>query len=141
MPSPRSPDVVTAVTAQSRSILVATRDAALGRMIAMALKLQGYRLHLSSDGRLALEALLVEPFTAAVLDSHLPTVDGFTVCERVRASASTASSIPIVLLLLQEDTALWQRQKERLRPGGGLFIPFQIEDLIATVAVAVNGEE
>jgi two-component system response regulator ChvI len=107
----------------------------------MALQLQGYSSHLYSDGQQALEALLAEPFTAALLDSHLPSVDGFTVCERVRAGASKVASVPIILLLLQEDTDLWQRQRERLRLDAALFIPFQLRDLIAAVAAAGGGQE
>ena len=139
MTSPPSPDDVTAVSTPPRSVMVATRDAALGRMIAMALRVQGYSPHLYSNGQQALEALLAEPYTAALLDGHLPTVDGFTVCERVRASTSTASAVPIVLLLLQEDTTLWQGQRQRLRLNAALFIPFQLPDLIAAVAAAVDG--
>jgi DNA-binding response OmpR family regulator len=141
MSSPPSPVAVTALTTQSRRVLVATRDAALGRMIAMALQLQGYTPHLHSEGQQALEALLAEPFTAAVLDSHLPIVDGLAICERLRASESAASSIPIILLLLQEDTSVWQRQRERLRPTAALFIPFQHTDLLAAIAAAVDGKE
>ena len=111
MTSPPSPNDVTEVSTPPRSVMVATRDAALGRMIAMALRVQGRQPHLYSNGQQTLDALLAEPYTAALLDSHLPTVDGFTICERVRASTSTASAVPIVLLLLQEDTTLWQGQK------------------------------
>ena len=138
MSSPPSPDALTALTTGSHTVLVATGDAALGRMVAMALQLQGYSCRLSSDGQQALEALLAEPVAAAVLDSHLPIVDGFTVCERLRFSASKASSIPVILLLLQEDTALWQRESERLQPSVALFIPFQLTNLLAAVAAAIG---
>jgi DNA-binding response OmpR family regulator len=141
VPSPTSSDAVTAVITPPRRVLVATRDAPLGRMIGMALQLQGYSPHVYSDGQLALDVLVTEPFTAAVLDVHLPTVDGFAVCARVRASASTASSVPIVLLLLQEDVTLWQGQRERLQLNAAVSIPFQLPDLLAAVAAAVDGEQ
>src|SRR5262252_5282726 len=123
MSSSPSLDAVTAVITPPRRALVATRDAALGRMIAMALQLQGYSPHLYCDGQQALDALVTEPFIVAVLDNHLPTLDGLSVCERVRASASTVSSVPIVLLLLQEDATLWQGQRGRLRLDAAVFIP------------------
>jgi DNA-binding response OmpR family regulator len=141
MSSSLSLDAVTAVITPPRRVLVATRDAALGRMIAMALQLQGYSPHLYCDGQQALDALVAEPFTAAVLDNHLPTVNGLAVCERVRASTSTTSSVPIILLLLQEDAPLRQEQRQRLRLNAAVFIPFQLPDLLAAVAAAVDGKE
>ena len=67
-------------------IVVATYDQAIGRMIVMALRLEGYAPHLYANGQEALEAILHKPCRAAVLDARLGKVDGLTICERVRTT-------------------------------------------------------
>ena len=69
-------------------IVVATYDQAIGRMIVMALSLEGYAPHRYPNGEQALEAILREPCKAAVLDAHLGKVDGLTICQRVRTTES-----------------------------------------------------
>jgi DNA-binding response OmpR family regulator len=148
MSYPPLPGSVTALNTLPAPVVVAVRDAALGRMIAMALRLEGYALHLFTDGQKALEFLQVEPCAAAVLDAHLPTVDGVAISEHMRASSATVSPVPIILLLLEEDTleedaleanaATWQTRRPHLPFDAVFVIPFQIRDLVAAVAAAIG---
>jgi two-component system, OmpR family, response regulator ChvI len=138
MSSPLLPSTVTAVSTLPAPAIVAARDAAMGRMIAMALRLEGYAPQLYTDGQQALEALLVEPCAAAILDAHLPTMDGLAISERMRASTAPVSSVPIILLLMEEDATTWQISRQHLQVDAVFFIPFQIRDLIAAVAAAIE---
>ncbi len=135
---PPSLGAVTSITTVSSPVIVAVRDAALGRMIDMALRMEGYEPKVYYDGRQALEALMAEPCAAAVLDVHVPTIDGIAICEALRASASAVSSLPIILLLVQEDAAVWQAHRQRLRVSAALVIPFELGELIAAVAAATG---
>jgi len=112
-------------------------------MIAMALRLEGYKPHLFTDGQQTLEFLLVEQCAAVVLDAHLPTVDGVAISEHVRASSAAVSSVPIIMLLLEEDaleedSATCQTRRPHLELDTVIFIPFQIRDLVAAVAAAID---
>jgi DNA-binding response OmpR family regulator len=106
-------------------------------MMAMALRLEGYHPQAYDDGRQALEALLDGPHALAILDAHLPTVDGLAICRRVRASTPLVSSMPIILLMMQEDTAAWHVHWRHLQINTVLCIPFQIHELLAAVAAAI----
>jgi DNA-binding response OmpR family regulator len=137
------PGASTTLSTLPAPVVVAVRDAALGRMIAMALRLEGYAPHLFTEGQQALEFLLVEPCAAAVLDAHLPTMDGVAICEHMRASSAAVSPVPIILLLLEEDAleedaTTWQTGQPHLQLDAVFFIPFQIRDLVAAVAAAID---
>jgi two-component system, OmpR family, response regulator ChvI len=134
---PVSPGQVTSVTTVPPPVVVATRDAAIGRMIAMALRLEGYGPHLFADAEQALAAMVGEPCAAAVLDLRLGKVDGLTVCQRVRASVPV-SSMPIILLLTREDTAFLQARGKGLGANAVLFMPFEIRELLAAVAFGIT---
>ena len=135
---PPSLGAVTSITTVPTPVIVAARDAALARMMDMALRMEGYMPKMHTDGQRALEALMTEPCAAAVLDLHLPTVGGLAICETLRTSISPVSSLPVILLLMQEDAPVWQAHSQRLRVNASLFIPFQLGQLIAAVASAVR---
>jgi hypothetical protein len=61
----------------------------------------------------------------------------------MRSSSSAVSSVPIILLLveedaLEEDAATWQTRRPHLQLDAVFFIPFQIRDLVAAVAAAID---
>jgi DNA-binding response OmpR family regulator len=138
MSPPPSPSALTAVSTLPTSVIVATQDAAIGRMIAMALRLEGYRPQLYTDGLQTLKALLVEPCAGVILDAHLPTIDGLAISEHVRASTAPVSSVPIILLVMEEDAAAWQTSRQQLQIDAVVLIPFQIQDLVVEVAKATG---
>ncbi len=138
MVCPPSLGAVTSITTVPTPVIVAARDAALARMMHMALRMEGYEPKVHTDGQQALEALMTEPCAVAVLDVHLPTVGGLAICEDLRTSLSPVSFLPIILLLVHEDAPVWRAQSQRLRVNAGLFIPFQLSELIAAVAAAIR---
>jgi two-component system OmpR family response regulator len=127
---------VTSLLVSPLTVVVATRDPAIGRMIAMALRLEGYQPRLYADSDQALKALRSSPAVAAVLDLHLPDSGGVSLFRRVR-SGTFSSSVPIILLMMQEDGALLRAWK----PGDGvsavLCLPFELRELLAAVTAAV----
>jgi DNA-binding response OmpR family regulator len=132
MSSPGSPGVSTRVSTSPPPIVVATYDQAIGRMIVMALRLEGYAPHLYLNGEEAVEAILHQPCRAAILDVRLGKVDGLTICERVRATESVAS-VPIILLLMR-DEVIRQACGHRLGINALLFMPFEVGELLSAVA-------
>ena len=128
------PGSVAAESTSPLPIVVATYDRAIGRVIVMALRLEGYVPQLYANGAQALEAILSEPCAVAILDAHLGKVDGLTICGRVRATESVAS-VPVVLLLTHDDASL-QALGSRLGINAFLFMPFEIPELLVAVAAA-----
>ena len=138
-PSPPMPqntsDAFSSGSTSRPAIVIATRDPAIGRMIAMALRFEGYASQVYADGELALGALLATPCAAAVLDARLTKVDGPTLCQRVQATPSVAS-IPIILLVMRDEPVL-QARGRRMGANAFLFLPFAIEELLATIAAVI----
>ena len=123
--SPRSPVSFASTSAPLPTIVVATRDPAIGRVIVMALRLEGYAPDLFDDGEQAWEATLGEPCVAAVLDARLPKVGGITICQSVRATASI-SSLPIILLVMRDEATL-RAGAQRVGVSACLLMPFAVQ--------------
>mgnify|MGYP001262093517 CR=1 FL=1 len=87
----------------SDRILVVDDDPRLAEMVSEYLGEAGFRVTVAADGRTGLERLAREPFEALVLDLMLPDIDGLEVCRQVRASAASASEIPILMLTARGD--------------------------------------
>ena len=87
----------------SERILVVDDDPRLAEMVSEYLGEAGFRVTVAAGGRAGLERLAREPFEALVLDLMLPDIDGLEVCRQVRASASDAAEIPILMLTARGD--------------------------------------
>jgi DNA-binding response OmpR family regulator len=123
------------VSPRSPIIAVAAGYPPLGRFIALSLRVAGYDPHLLADGEQALEYLLSQPVDAAVLDGVLGKVDGFTICQRMRAVSAT----PIVLLLMR-DEAHQQIRSRQVGASAVLLIPFGADNLLACVKTLLSQE-
>jgi DNA-binding response OmpR family regulator len=77
----------------SARILVVEDDPSILRGLEMNLQLEGFDTVSATDGRAALEH--VEGVDLVVLDIMLPHMNGYQVCQQLRASGST---VPIILL-------------------------------------------
>ncbi len=89
-------------------VLVVDDDAGSRTMMADWLSAYGHRVTTASDGPEALLAVERDPPDVIVMDVMMPGMDGFTVCEKLKANPRTAV-VPILLL-----TALNERE-DRLR--------------------------
>lgn len=87
----------------SERILLVDDDPRLAEMVSEYLGEAGFRVTIASDARTGLERLSRAPFDALVLDLMLPDMDGLEVCRQVRASAASASEIPILMLTARGD--------------------------------------
>ena len=67
------------------TVLTADDDPHLLRLVMRNLQLEGYEVLTASDGKQALEQIKAYTPDLALLDVMMPKMDGFTVCEQVRA--------------------------------------------------------
>ncbi len=82
-------------------LLVADDDAELLALIGFTLRHAGFDVVTAADGNLALEALRRDPFALTVLDINMPGIDGFMVCETLRAR----STMPVIMLSARNEEA------------------------------------
>ena len=108
--------------------LVVDDDRVLADVVAFTLRREGFEIILADDGAKALQRWQEERPDIVVLDVNLPRVDGFTVCQKIRAEENT----PIVLLTVrgEEDDIV-----RGLELGADDYIvkPFSPRQLVARV--------
>jgi DNA-binding response OmpR family regulator len=75
-------------------ILVAEDDREINRLIAEALRREGYAAFCAHDGAEALRLLAAERYQMVVLDLMMPGVDGYEVLRRIRGEGDT----PVLIL-------------------------------------------
>ncbi len=109
-------------------VLVVDDDRVLADVVAFTLRREGFEVILADDGAKALRRWQEERPDILVLDVNLPRMDGFTVCQRIRATEDT----PIVLLTVrgEEDDIV-----RGLEIGADDYIvkPFSPRQLVARV--------
>ncbi len=117
-------------TSQVDLLIVDDKPANL-RLLAAMLVEQGYKVRSAINGPLALTATRAAPPDMILLDINMPEMDGFEVCERLKADERTRD-IPIIFISALDETA----DKVRAFTVGGVdYItkPFQLEEVLARV--------
>src|SRR5690242_10266082 len=114
--------------AKRTTILTADDDPQLLRLVSRNLELEDYEVITASNGQQALEMIETQTPELVLLDVMMPKMDGFTVCQRVRAF----SAVPIILI-----TARGQDQDKvrglDLGADDYLTKPFSVDELLARV--------
>jgi two-component system alkaline phosphatase synthesis response regulator PhoP len=110
-------------------VLVVEDEAHLAEVIADNLELEGHAVEVVGDGLRALERALAEPPALVLLDVMLPGLDGFAVCERLRASGC---EVPILFLTARNEN---DDRVRGLELGGDDYLgkPFDLRELILRV--------
>jgi len=110
-------------------LLVVEDEAHLAEVIADNLAVEGYAVEVVGDGVQALERARAEPPALILLDVMLPGLDGFTVCERLRAEGS---EVPVLFLTARNEN---DDRVRGLELGGDDYLgkPFDLRELILRV--------
>lgn len=120
---------------KKRKILIADDEPGIIQLLKDYFEIQGYQVIEAKDGLEVLGKLSQEP-DIILLDVNMPLLDGFEVCERIRAHVSC----PIVFLTAKIE------EEDRIRglmAGGDDYVlkPFSIDELGARVAAHLRREE
>ena len=112
-------------------ILIVDDTPANLQLLSKILSEQGYRVRPVPSGSMALSAARVEPPDLVLLDIRMPEMDGYTVCERLKADEKTRDT-PIIFISALDAT---QEKVRAFRVGGLDYItkPFQVEEVLARV--------
>jgi DNA-binding response OmpR family regulator len=125
------------VSGTAARILVVEDEEALAEGLTYNLQRKGYAVDLAHDGREALDRLADGPYDLMVLDIRLPEVDGFQVCQRLRAAGNFT---PILMLTArtQPDDVVYG-----LKLGADDYVtkPFDLAELLARVEGLLRRQE
>lgn len=111
------------------TILLVEDDMNLGFVIQDSLKMNGYKVHLCSDGKMGLKQFNEGEYDLCILDVMLPHKDGFTLAEDIR---KINKSVPIVFLTAKSMT---EDKIKGFKSGGDDYItkPFSTEEFLLRV--------
>jgi putative two-component system response regulator len=114
-------------------IVVVDDDAAMLRLLERILKRAGYgNVLCTSDPFEAIGACQEQRPDLVVLDLHMPTLDGFTLLERIRSYVDEDAYLPV--LVLTGDLSPWARQRA-LSSGAKDFLtkPFDTPEVLIRI--------
>lgn len=87
--------------AEQQKILVVEDTERIARLLQLTLEMEGgYKVAIESNGRRAYERIMQEEYDLVVLDIMLPEMDGFEICQKVRAFSELP---PIIILTAKDD--------------------------------------
>ncbi len=101
------------------------------RLLARLLSDQGFRVRPVIDGASALATAEAEPPDLVLLDVHMPGIDGYEVCRRLKASERTAG-VPVIFLSAADETI---NKVQAFAVGGADFVtkPYKTEEVLARI--------
>jgi len=122
---------------ENKAVLIIDDDDDIREFLGDLLETEGYRTHGAGSGPEGLEmAARLKP-DLVLLDIMMPEMDGYEVCEWLKADASTRA-IPVVMVTVKNDIADISRS---LVAGASGFIvkPFDSDSLLQTVEMVLTG--
>lgn len=113
------------------SILIVDDVPANLNLLTGILKQHGYKVRPAPSGSLALDAARHAPPDLVLLDIHMPEMDGFEVCRRLKAD-DALKEIPVLFISALTET---KDKIQAFEAGGVDYItkPFQVEEVLARV--------
>ena len=101
------------------------------RLLSDLLEEQGYKVFQALNGAIALEAIALEKPDLILLDIHMPEMDGYTVCQRLKANTDT-QDIPVIFVSALDE--VWDKVRA-FSVGGSDYInkPFKVVEVLARV--------
>ncbi|NJL49422.1 MAG: response regulator [Leptolyngbyaceae cyanobacterium SM2_5_2] len=102
------------------------------RFLAQTLQERGYRVRCVKSGAMALRSVKALQPDLILLDIRMPEMDGYTVCQQLKADPAL-QAIPVVFLSALDEAL---DKVKAFAVGGADFItkPFQVEELLVRIA-------
>ncbi len=124
-------------------ILVVDDEEAVRSVIAEALRLDGFEVREAQSGQEALEQVILDPPDLLVVDVLMPEMDGFTLCQKIRAMPEPLNRLPIILLTALDTTLGRQVGQEA---GADLYLtkpfsPRQLRGKVRQVLAALKAQK
>ncbi|KAF0249860.1 MAG: two-component hybrid sensor and regulator [bacterium] len=112
-------------------IVIVDDDPANLGLLFEVLKAQQYVVRVANSGRLALTVINSSPPDLILLDVNMPNMNGYELCERIKADPNT-SEIPVIFISASNEAI---DKVKAFRVGGIDYVakPFQMEEVLARV--------
>ena len=120
-------------------ILVVDDDSDFRGIMSHVLSRGGYDVVTAPDGREGLRLFDEQEPELVVLDGHLPDLDGFEVCRRLRATPLGAK-VPILLCTVRSALTTVAAGLD-VGATGYILKPFEMEELLEKVAEALKASQ
>jgi PleD family two-component response regulator len=122
---------VTPSSAEKGTILLVDDQPQNLKLLSDLLEEQGYEVQQAINGVVALEAITMALPDVILLDIHMPELDGYTVCQRLKANSQT-QDIPVIFVSAFDEA--WDKVKA-FSVGGSDYItkPFKTVEVMARV--------
>jgi len=118
-------------------VLIVEDDAEVSAAIREGLEEAGYVIQIVRDGERGLKVALGGTFSAMILDLMLPTMDGLTICRRLRAARVNT---PVLMLTARDDI---KDRVQGLECGADDYLgkPFEFEELLARLRALIRRDK
>lgn len=114
-----------------KRILIVDDEEDLVKAVSFRLELEGYDVIEAADGQAALDKVKSERPDLIVLDLMLPKINGYKVCESLKADASY-KNIPVIMFTARaQDTDI--KMSEEVGADSYITKPFEPAMLMATI--------
>lgn len=106
------------------------------RVLSLLLTERGYHVRKALGGDMALKAVQTVLPDLILLDINMPDMDGYAVCERLKANPSTAT-VPIIFLSALDDTSV---KVKAFQAGAVDYItkPIEIDEVLVRIQTQLN---
>ena len=115
------------------SVLIVEDDRNIAELLQMYLEKEGYAVTIANDGGQGLEKFRAIKPDLVLLDVMMPVMDGWAVCNAIRAEAQT----PIIMLTAKSETS---DKVQGLKAGADDYItkPFEMREVLARVEAVLR---
>ncbi|WP_413164503.1 response regulator [Capilliphycus salinus ALCB114379] len=116
---------------QKKSILIIDDNPSVLKFLTKTLFEQDYRVRIAPGAKLGINSAMAEAPDLIILDIKMPDMDGYTVCQQLKANDKTRD-IPVIFISGLEDV---MDKVKAFKMGGVDYIvkPFATEEVIARV--------
>jgi DNA-binding response OmpR family regulator len=117
--------------AMAKRVLVVDDEPNIVMSLRFLMEREGFQVEVAASGQAAVAALARAPADLVLLDVMMPELDGFEVCQRIRASQAWRATKIVMLTAKGRDV---ERDKG-LALGADAYVtkPFSTRDLVAKV--------
>ncbi len=122
----------------SQRVLIVDDEPNIVISVEFLMKREGFEVSVARDGEEALECIRADRPDLVVLDVMMPKLNGFEVCERVRADPELAATLILILTAKGREVEM----KKGLSLGADAYVakPFSTRDLVEKVkSLLANG--
>ena len=115
------------------TVLIVEDDRNIAELLQMYLEKEGYAVTIAGDGGQGLEKFQAIKPDLVLLDVMMPVMDGWAVCNAIRAEAQT----PIIMLTAKSETS---DKVQGLKAGADDYItkPFEMREVLARVEAVLR---